>query len=122
MSRLQVGIVRYASVGTKIAAALGVEPPDCRIGQARVTLTFRRLGASRWPEGRQIDHALRAVEAARTVLASDARRPVRDRAARAIEVVYEDASLVRGCAVVARWECVVPAPDPSTQPPVSPAG
>jgi hypothetical protein len=62
MSHLQVGVVRYASVATEIARALG-ESADCRVGQARVTLTL-----------------------------------------------YEDASLVRGCAVVARWQCVVPAP------------
>jgi hypothetical protein len=120
MSRLQVGIVRYASVTTEIARALGVDPaPDCRVGQARITLTFRRLGATRWPEERQIEHALRAVEVARKVLATDTRRPVRNRAARAIEVVYEDASLVRGCAVVSRWECVVPAPDASAVPGIS---
>ena len=45
----------------------------------------------------------------RELLAADPRRSVRQRATRAIEVVYEDASLVRGCAVAGRWECVVPA-------------
>ncbi|HET7186602.1 MAG TPA: hypothetical protein VFI52_00545 [Gemmatimonadaceae bacterium] len=111
MSRLKVGVVRYSSIATSIAHALGIEPaPDCRIGHGRITLTFRRIGASRWPEEQQVEHALRAAEVARAVLASDSRRAVRERTTRAIVVVYEDATLVRGCAVVARWECVVPAP------------
>jgi hypothetical protein len=110
MSRLQIGVVRYASVATAIGRALGVEPaPYCQIGQGRITLTFRHLGASRWSENQQIEHALRAAATARAVLADDSRRAMRERATRAIVVVYEDATLVRGCAVVARWECVVPA-------------
>ena len=28
----------------------------------------------------------------------------------AIVIIYEDATLVKGCAVVARWECVVTNP------------
>jgi hypothetical protein len=113
MSRLQVGVVRYASVAIAIAQALGVEPPPyCQIGQGRITLKFRRLGASRWSENEQIEHALWAAATARGVLANDHRGAVRERATRAIVVVYEDATLVRGCAVVARWECVVPAPSP----------
>jgi hypothetical protein len=110
MSPLNAGIVRYASVATAIVRAIGGEPaPDCRIGQGRITLTFRRMGATRWAEAHQIEHALHVAAAARVVLADDSRRAVRERAARAIEVVYEDAALVRGCAVTARWECVVPA-------------
>jgi len=109
MSPLQGGIVRYASVATAIAHAVGEPAPDCRIGQGRITLTFRRLGATRWAEAEQIEHALRVAAAARVVLADDRRRAVRHRAARAIVVVYEDVALVRGCAVTARWECVVPA-------------
>ena len=110
MSRLQVGVVRYASAASAIAEALGVDPaPDCRIGAGRITLTFRRLGASRWPEDRQLEHAIRAVATARAVLAGDPRRAVRERATRAIVVVYEDATSLRGCAITARWECVVPA-------------
>ncbi|PYP66526.1 MAG: hypothetical protein DMD26_07500 [Gemmatimonadetes bacterium] len=110
MSRLQVGVVRYASLARAIAQALGIEPaPDCRIGQGRITITFRRVGASRWPEARQIDQALRVAAIARTVIAADPRRAVRQRATRAIVVVYEDATLVRGCAVTSRWECVIPA-------------
>lgn len=109
MARLKAGIIRYNSVATAIASALGVEPaPEIRIEQLRLTITFRRLGASRWPEARQVEYALRAASVARRALAADRRRGVRDRATRAIVVVYEDASLVRGCAVVARWECVVP--------------
>ncbi|HEY7236139.1 MAG TPA: hypothetical protein VH539_18415 [Gemmatimonadaceae bacterium] len=110
MSRLRVGIVRYASLATAIERALGTTPaPECRIGQGRITITFRRLGATHWPESRQIDYALRVAATAREILANDARRSVRQRTSRAIQVVYEDASLVKGCAVVARWECVVPA-------------
>jgi hypothetical protein len=111
MSRLQVGVVRYASVARAIGRALGVEPaPYCQIGHGRITLTFRRLGASRWSENQRIEHAIRAAATARGVLADDPRRAVRERATRAIVIVYEDATIVRGCAVVARWECVVPAP------------
>ena len=110
MSRLKLGVVRYASATTAIGRALGLDPPpDCRIGQGRITLTFRHIGASRWPEERQIEHALRTASIARAVLAADSRRAVRERASRAIVVVYEDASVVRGCTVLARWECVVPA-------------
>ena len=107
---LRVGIVRYASLATAIERALGAErPPECRIGQGRVMITFKRIGATRWPESRQMDFALRAASIAREILAEDKRRPVRERATRAIEIVYEDATVLRGCAVVARWECVVPA-------------
>jgi hypothetical protein len=110
MSRLQVGVVRYASVATAIARALGAEhAPQCQIGQGRITLTFRRLGASRWSEDRQMEHALQVAAVARRVLADDPRGAVRERGSRAIVVVYEDATVVRGCAVLARWECVVPA-------------
>ncbi len=110
MSRLQVGVVRYASLAGAIAQALGIEPaPECRIGRGRITITFRRVGASRWPEARQIDQALRVAAIARTVIAADPRRAVRQRATRAIVVVYEDATLVRGCAVTGRWERVIPA-------------
>jgi len=111
MSRIQVGVVRYAAVGAAIARALGGGlEPDCRIGHGRTTLTFRRLGATRWPEARQIDHALRAAAVARDIFAADPRSAVRRRATRAIEVVYEDASLAQGCAATGRWEYVVPAP------------
>jgi hypothetical protein len=108
MNRLQ-GFVRYASAAAGIGQALGVDPaPDCGLLHGRIMLAFRRLGASRWSEEQRIDYALRAVAIARTVLANDARRGVRKRATRAIVVVYEDITLVRGCEVVARWECVVP--------------
>lgn len=109
MSRLQAGVVRYRSVASAIGQALGIEPaPDCKIGQGRITLTFRRIGASRWPEEEQIEFALEAAAIARDAIASDYRRAVRRRASRAIVVIYEDTTLVRGCEVVARWECVVP--------------
>jgi hypothetical protein len=108
VSRFEV--IRFRSVGSGIARALGIEPPpDCRIAHGRATLTFRRLGATRWPEAQQIDYAVRAVNVARAVLADDTRRQVRRAAQWATVVVYEDATSVDGCAVVARWECVVPA-------------
>jgi hypothetical protein len=113
MSRIQVGVVRYPRIGAAIAQALGdggSPEPDCRIGHGRITLTFRRLGATRWPEARQLEHALHAATVARSILANDSRSAVRRRAARAIEIVYEDASLLRGYPVTGRWECVVPAP------------
>jgi hypothetical protein len=110
MTPARVGIIRYASLATAIERALGAErPPECRIGHARVTITFKRIGATRWPESQQIDFALRAAAIAREILAEDKRRIIRQRVTRAIEIVYEDATLLRGCAVVARWECVVPA-------------
>jgi len=110
MTPLRAGIIRYASLATAIERALGAErPPECRIGHARVTITFKRIGATRWPENRQIDFALRAAAVAREILAEDARRVIRQRATRAVEIVYEDTTLLHGCAVVARWECVVPA-------------
>ena len=110
MARVQVGIIRYASAAKRIADAMHAEvAPDCRLRQGRLTITFRHLGASRWPPQRQIEHALQAASIARCVFASDAKRLVRDRGRRAIVVVYEDAALDRGCAVTSRWECVVPA-------------
>ena len=110
MSRLQAGVIRFASAASAIVHALGVEPePECRIGQWRITLTFRGLGATRWTEHEQIEFALEKSAIARSLLAADHRRAMRARAARAIEVIYEDATALRGCAVVARWECVVTA-------------
>jgi hypothetical protein len=110
VNRLRIGIVRYAAVAEAIARELTVERvPDCRIGQGRVYITFRSIGASRWSEQRQMEHALKAAAIARAVFASDQRTAVRRRAGRAIVVVYEDASSLRGCSVTAKWECVVPA-------------
>ena len=114
MNVIRIGIVRYASVGAAIGHALGIDPPpDIRIGQGRITLTFRSLGASRWAESKQIEQALRIAVTARAVLAADTRRAVRRRALdRAIVVVFEDATLVKGCSVVGQWKCVVPANSP----------
>ena len=110
MANLQAGVIRYASLARAIREALDVDPkPEVRVGQLRLTITFRRQGATRWPEARQIDYALRAAEIARSVMATDKRAGVRYRSTRAVVIIYEDASLVRGCAVVSRWECVVPA-------------
>jgi hypothetical protein len=102
-------VFRFRTAAGAIGRALGVEPlPECRIAHGRTTLTFRRLGATRWPEAQQMEFAGRAVAVARAVLADDSRRQLRNGARRAIVVVYEDATVVQGCAVVARWECAVP--------------
>ena len=107
--RLQGGIVRYGRIAKAIARELSMESaPDCRIGSGRVYLTFRNMGGSRWSLEQQAEHALRAASIARSVFAGDYHPAVRRRARRAIVVVYEDSSLVRGCDVTARWECVVP--------------
>jgi hypothetical protein len=111
MSRWQVGGTRYAAVGHAIAEALGIEPaPECRIGLGRLTLTFRSFGASSWTDAKRIEHALRIADVARRALAADYRRAVRKRTSRAIVVIFEDATILRGCTVMAQWECVVPAP------------
>jgi hypothetical protein len=103
-------VIRFPSAGREIALTLRVEPPpECRIEHGRITLTFRRLAASRWPEPQQIEFALRAANVARDVCASDDRRQLRRAAKWATVVVLEDASIASGCAVVTRWECVVPA-------------
>jgi hypothetical protein len=101
---------RFPSVGTPIGRALGVEPPECRVQNGRTTLTFRRLGATRWSEAQQMEFARRAVAVARSVLADDDRGQLRRGARRAIVIVLEDATVVQDCAVVARWECTVPSP------------
>lgn len=113
--RLNFGIIRYASVADAISDALGIaRPPEIEIGHGRTTLTFRSQGASRWPEEQQMEAALRAAAIAREVMARDSRRAVRQRASRAIVIVYEDTSLQRGCEVVSRWECVVPVRAPTS--------
>src|SRR5690242_19697964 len=96
---LRVGIVRLAAVAGAIADAIGASTaPDCRVGQGRITITFRRLGATRWSEVEQSAHARRVAGIARAILAADLRAAVRRRATRAIVVAYEDAKLVDGCA------------------------
>ena len=105
-------VFSFRSVGEGVARALAVESvPECRVVHGRVTLTFRRLGAARWPEAQQMELALRVVEAARVVLAGDSRWQLRRGATRAIVVIYEDSTVVQGCAVTARWECAVPRQD-----------
>jgi hypothetical protein len=102
-------VFRFRSIGEAVARALELQTvPDCRLVNTRVALTFRRMGASSWPEADQMELALRVAAAARTVLAADPRRQLRNGAARAIVVIYEDATVVQGCAVTARWECTVP--------------
>jgi hypothetical protein len=81
MSRLKVGIFRYASVADAIGHAFGIEPvPHCGIGHGRITLTLRQIGASRWTESRQVEHASRAAAVARRILSEDRRRAVSQRA------------------------------------------
>jgi hypothetical protein len=102
-------IHRFPSAAEPIARELGIaSPPECRIHNGRTTLTFRRLGGTRWAEAQQMEFALRAASVARAVLADDRRGQLRRSAMRAIGVAFEDATAVNGCAVVARWECVVP--------------
>ena len=109
MARLRVGIARYLSVANRIAASLAVDQaPEVVVG-ARTRIVFRSIGASRWPESQQVDYALQVASVARQAMAADTRRTVRKRAeSSAIVVVFEDATLRRGCSIVARWECVVP--------------
>jgi len=110
MSAWRFEVNRFPSVGNQIATSLGVEPsPECRIEHGRVTLTFRKLAATRWPESQQVEYAMRAASTARETCARDDRREVRRAAKWATVVVFEDKTLAGGCAVVARWECVVPA-------------
>lgn len=106
-SRLEV--FTFRSAGTEVGRLLGIDtPPECKRDHGRVYFTFRRLGATRWSESDQMAFAQRTVEVARGVLAAHSRRELRAGARRAIVVVYEDASVVQGCAVTARWECTVP--------------
>lgn len=107
--RLRVGVVRYASVANQIAAALGVDPaPEVVIGR-RINITFRSIGASRWPEQQQVDYALQVAAVARQILTGDNRRRLRRRVEEsAIVVAFEDVTLRRGCSITARWESVIP--------------
>ena len=109
MKRLRIGVTRYSSVANQIAGVLGVDPaPEVVLGR-RITVTFRSIGASRWNEPQQLDYALQVAAVARQVLAGESRRTVRKRAnSSAIVVIFEDATLRRGCSVTARWECVIP--------------
>lgn len=76
MPRIQVGVVRYASVANAIAKALGIEPaPECRIGRGRITLTLRRLGATRWAEARRLAAASTIVALTGIVGCRDATTP-----------------------------------------------
>jgi hypothetical protein len=106
--RLRAGVIRYASVGRAIARTLGVQPPpECNVGQGRIRVTFKNVGAARWTEDERIQYAFQVAEVARMILADDHRRLVRRRARRAIVVVYDDISLEQGCEVSSKWECVV---------------
>jgi hypothetical protein len=103
-------VFTFRSVGDAIARVLRIDPPpDCHILHGRTIITFRRLGAARWPEAQQMEFALRAADATRAVLANDKRRQLRKGATRAIVVAFKDSAVVQGCEVTARWECTVPA-------------
>ena len=75
VSPLPFEVFSFRSVGDAIARALQIDhSPDCRIVNGRTVLTFRRLGAARWPEAQQVEFALRAAAVARAVLADDRSR------------------------------------------------
>jgi hypothetical protein len=110
VSPLHFEVFTFRSVGDAIARALRVEPPpDCHILHGRTVITFRRIGAARWPEVQQMEFALRAAAVARAVLADDERRQLRKGATRAITIAFKDSAVLEGCEVTARWECTVPA-------------
>jgi hypothetical protein len=112
VSPLPFEVFSFRSVGDAIARALHVDPsPDCRIVNGRTVITFRRLGAARWPEPQQMEFALRAAAVARAVLADDSRRQLKRGATRAIVIAFKDAAVLQGCEVTARWECTVPGRD-----------
>ena len=83
--------------------------PEYRIGQGRITLIFRQLGASKWPPDERIEYAFHVASVARNVFAQDRRYLVRRRATKAVVVIFDDVDLERGCDVEARWKCIVPA-------------
>jgi hypothetical protein len=113
MIGIRLGTVRYRSVARAIAQTIAQAlqispPPDCRIGRGRITLRFRQIGASLWPEDERIEYALHVAESVRSVLGADSRRLVRRRVNRVVVVIFEDLALDRGCDVASRWECIVP--------------
>ena len=109
MSPLPFEVFSFRSVGDAVARALHVdESPDCRIVNGRTVLTFRRLDAVRWPEAQQMEFALRVAAVARVVLAEHPRAQLRRGATRAIVIALKDATVLRGCEVTRRWECIVP--------------
>ena len=109
MAQFNFEVFRFRSTAATIARALGIEPPpECHIQNGRTYLTFRRIGAARWPESQQMDLVRRAVAVTRAVLADDDRRQLRKSAPKAIVVAFEDSTLVDGWPVTMRWECTVP--------------
>jgi hypothetical protein len=110
VSPLHFEVFTFRSVGDAIARALGVDQtPDCHVFHGRTVITFRRLGAARWPEAQQMEFALRVATVTRAVLADDERRQLRKGATRAITIAFKDSAVLDGCEVMARWECTVPA-------------
>ena len=111
MTRLRIGVVRYASVADAIEGRLGLGVrPSCHIGQGRLYIVVRGIGATRWPQEAQVSRALEMAAIAREILEADGRVTVRRHARHAVVVRFEDAAAVQGCDVRARWECVVPTP------------
>ena len=109
MKRPRIGF-KYREAADAISRDMGIHPPPLiRIGRGRITIRFRQLGASSWPETRRIEHAFEVAAFARSLLAGDLRRALRRRASRAVVVIYEDATLANGCDIDSRWECVIPA-------------
>ncbi len=110
MSPFHPEVFTFRSVGDAIARVLRVDPaPDCHILHGRTVITFRRIGAARWPEAQQMEFALRVADVTRAVLADEKRRQLRKGATRAIVIAFKDSAVVQGCEVTARWECTVPA-------------
>jgi len=111
MSRLRVGVVRFASVSDAIEErlALGARPRVI-IGHGRILIAVRNIGATRWEPATQMTRAQEMAAIARAVLAQDARASVRRRAENAFVVRFEDIVAAQGCDVRATWECVIPTP------------
>jgi len=102
-------VFSFRSVGDAVALGLHVdESPDCRIVNGRTVITFRRIDAVRWLEAQQMEFALRAAAVARAVLAKHPRAQLRRGATRAIVIVLKDTTVLQGCEVTRRWECIVP--------------
>ena len=109
MSRIRLGIVRYASVANAIEERLATGGRiACKVGSGRFYVTLRGVGATEWEPASRAAYAVEAAAIAREVLAAHPRATVRRQARRAVVVRLEDAAVTRGCQVRTVWECVVP--------------
>ena len=112
MTRLRVGVVRYASVADAIEERLALGGrPRVRIGQGRILIVLRGVGATRWEPASQLTRALEMASVARAVLADDTRGALQRHARHAVVVRFEDVAAAQGCDVRATWECVIPTPE-----------